>query len=137
VNRFTPLTRKAGYVSAAFNQLEAAMTKYKGEPKRITLKADHTFSPKTALPAGMQAFTSGAADVGRWSILDMPVFMSTDNPSLVLITTRFDNAELSVSDNFAVIVTKTTRNNIEFNLWRVDNDEDPSINYRFGFLIVE
>lgn len=48
-----------------------------------------------------------------------------------------DNAELSVSDNFAVIVTKTSRNNIEFNLSRVDKDEDPSINYRFGFLIVE
>jgi len=42
-----------------------------------------------------------------------------------------------VSDNFAVIVTKTSRNNIQFNVWRVDKDENPSINYRFGFLIVE
>ncbi len=86
------------------------MTKYKGEPKRITLKADHTFSPKTALPAGMQAFTSGAADVGRWTILDMPVFMST-----VLITTRFDNAELSVSDNSQLLSPRrleTTLNSI-------------------------
>lgn len=81
------------------------------------------------------AFRTPPVNLARWTIIDIPVGLPRD-PVAVFVQTKFPpNTDLSVSDNFATLVSIATRSLIRVNVWRVDRGDDPSINYAFSVMI--
>ena len=105
------------------------------EARRLTVEPEKGSGERFVAPENFFAFRTPPVNLARWSIIDIPVSLPRE-PVAVLVQVKFPpNSDLSVSDNFATLVSIATRSLIRINVWRVDAAGDPSINYSFSVMI--
>ncbi len=102
--------------------------------KELHVKLD-THDHKSLVPQNnIFALRSGNVNLSRWTRVNFSVNLPSD-PWTVFVQVKYPaNSQLNVSDNFATIVTIANRSLIQVNVWRVDADADPAIDYQFEIL---
>jgi hypothetical protein len=105
------------------------------EATHLTVEPELRAGERFVASDNIFAFRTRPVNLGRWSIIDISVNLPRD-PIAVLVQVKFPpNTDLSVSDNFATLVSIATRSLIRVNVWRVDANADPSIDYAFSVMI--
>lgn len=107
------------------------------QPTRHTVSMDKS-TPFLVVQDKIFSFRTIPIAFARWTITTWPIdFLGLpDDPRTVHAQIHFPpNTDISVSDNFSVLVAMSNRHQIITSTWRVDNGDPPGIQYQFDFLI--
>jgi hypothetical protein len=94
--------------------------------------------PFVALDNRIFSFRTIPVNFGRWTITTWPIsfLQLTGDPLTVHAQIHFpQNTDISISDNFSVLVAQATRDQVITSSWRVDSGDNPQNQYQFDFLI--
>ena len=107
------------------------------EPTRHTVEMDQS-TPFLITQDKLFSFRSAPIAFARWTITTWGIdFLGLPaDPRTVHAQIHFPpNVDISVSDNFSVLVAMSNRHQIITSTWRVDKGDPPASQYQFDFLI--
>ena len=108
-------------------------------PTRHKVEGHKSVNPFVAIQDQIYSFRSIPFTLAaHWTEIDHGIaFLGLSrDPQTLHVQTKFPaNTNLTVSDNFSIVVSVVDRSHIVFNVWRVDSSDNPAIQYAFDFLI--